>query len=201
MDMGLNTEESKRLPRGLEDVSHLFLSRAAPNDASTVASNGAPAELHESDSSLKVMQRRFLPRDELLGLLQRETVALEVGMKTMDANIPCEPLGEIELLALDWRNQLAIAEFDDSPNEGLLLRGLAHSDWIVRNVPNLRRMYQNHPVNFSLEPRLLLIAPEFSPLLRAAARHLKSPRINYVKYHAVNITGGTGVFFEHVFGM
>jgi hypothetical protein len=49
---------------------------------------------------------------------------------TIDANIPCETSGSIELLALDGKNQLAIIDLDH-PDDGLLLRGIDHFDWIV----------------------------------------------------------------------
>ena len=91
-------------------------------------------------------------------------------------------------------------DVDDYANDGLLLRGISHLDWIVHNLANVRRMYQGHVIEFSLQPRLFLIAPEFSPLIRSATRQITSMQIHCFKYHTIALSGGSGVLFEHVAG-
>jgi hypothetical protein len=61
-------------------------------------------------------------------------------------------------------------------------------------------MYQRQVINFSAQPRLFLVAPEFSPLFRSVTRHITSLQINCLKYHAIALSGGVGIFFERVFG-
>jgi len=124
--------------------------------------------------------------------------ALEDGLKPIDANIPCHPCGEIDLLATSRSSQLTIIDADTTANDSLLLRGMGHFDWVVRNMPNLRRMYREHAVNFSLQPRLVLLAPQFSVLVQSAARQITSPQIQWIRYHAVDAAGGPGILFESV---
>ena len=137
----------KSLPRGLEHVSHLFLSHAQAGRARQENSQTAAAEQTSTrlgDQPLTVVLRpcRFSAPEQLVSLLKKQTAALEEGLKAIDANIPCEASGNIELLALDGANRLVIIDLDDHPNDGLLVRGIDHFDWIVRNMPNVRRMYQ-----------------------------------------------------------
>jgi hypothetical protein len=135
-------------------------------------------------------------RDKLAAILRGLEGALEDGLRGIDAAVPCQPCGEIDVLAVDRTNQLTIIDFEPTPHDGLLVRGIGHFHWIVDNLPLVRRMYADQAINFSVQPRIFLVAPQFSPLLRSCARQIARPRINWVRYHVVNVSGGSGVLFE-----
>jgi hypothetical protein len=186
------------LGRGLEHVSHLFLS---PKTAD------APASSPEPESSAAAGPRRNvvvlrpvqLNRERLAAILPLDwSGALEDGLRTIDARIPCHPCGEIDVLAVDRTNKLTIIDFDTTVNDGLLLRGLGHVDWVVRNTQNVQRMYPTQTVDSSLPPRLVLLAPQFSTVLRRVMRQFTNPQIQWVRYHAVDTPGGVGMLFEPV---
>jgi hypothetical protein len=139
-------------------------------------------------------------RAQLLYLLREHPAALEEGMKVIDANLPCETPGDIELVGLDSTKRLAVIDVDDKPNDSLLLRGLAHLDWVVRNTPLLRRTYQGQVINFSLQPRLFLVAPDFSSLFRPALHQIQPVQIDCLKYYTIALPAGTGFFCERPFG-
>ncbi|PYN52617.1 MAG: hypothetical protein DMD97_00655 [Candidatus Rokuibacteriota bacterium] len=140
-------------------------------------------------------------RDRLAAILPLDwSGALEEGLRTIDAKIPCYPCGEIDLLAVDRTSKLTIIDFDTTLNDGLLLRGLGHFDWIVRNTQNVQRMYPAQRVDASLPPRLILLAPQFSPLLRRVMQQLTRPQIQWVRYLAVETLAGPGILFESVTG-
>jgi hypothetical protein len=195
----------KPLGRGLEDVSHLFFSQRR-NEApgSDRASGRSPQLAHPQSGSqahtVLLQPNTSVTRDQLATMLWEAACALEEGLRAIDACIPCPPCGEIDFLALDRTNQLTIIDFDTTPNDGLLLRGIGHFDWIVRNIANVRRMYAGRAINFSVPPRLFLLAPQFSLLLRSVTRHIGRPRMNWVRYHVVDVSGEHGILFEHVVG-
>ena len=186
------------LGRGLEQVSHLFLS-PKPGDAPAPApelESSAPAGPGRNVVVLRSVQ---LSRDRLAAILPLDwSGALEEGLRTIDARIPCHPCGEIDVLAVDRTNKLTIIDFDTSLNDGLLLRGLGHFDWVVRNLQNVQRMYPAQPVAPSLPPRLVLLAPQFSAVLRRVMRQFTHPQIQWVRYHTVDTPGGVGILFEPV---
>ena len=191
----------KVLPRGLEQVSHLFLSHSSSNGggASLPAANPGETSSRQDDKlPLSVVSREFLDREQLVSFLSNHPSALEEGMQLIDRNIPYESSETIELLTMDCTNQLSIVDLDISPNEALLLRGLGHFDWMARNHRIVSRMYHDQPVNFSLHPRLILVAPDFSMLFRSVVRHIAVPRILCLRYRAVGVAGNAGVFFERV---
>lgn len=193
----------KPLGRGLENVSHLFLSSRTDEAAAGEPTSGRSPERanRQPRSGVGTVLLRTctsVTKDQLASMLRGLEGALEDGMRGIDASIPCHPCGEIDLLALDRANQLTIIDFDTTSNDGLLLRGIGHFDWVVCNIPNVRRMYPGQVINFSLPPRLFLVAPQFSPLLRSAARQIGRPQINWVRYHVADVSGGLGILFEHV---
>ncbi len=194
------------LGRGLEDVSHLFRSHktadASPRTGAPVLSPGPESSAPPGPRGNAILLRPVqVTRDRLAAILPLDwSGALEEGLRTIDAKIPCYPCGEIDLLAVDRTSKLTIIDFDTTLNDGLLLRGLGHFDWIVRNTQNVQRMYPVQGVDSSLPPRLILLAPQFSPLLRRVMRQLTHPQIQWVRYHAVETLAGPGILFESVTG-
>ncbi len=190
------------LGRGLEDVSHLFLSRktgeAPASDRAIVRPPERSSPPPGSRGGIALLRPASLTRERLAVALMEFDGALEDGLRAFDANIPCHPCGEIGLLAVDRASQLTIIDFEMTFDDGLLLRGIGHFDWVVRNMPNVQRMYREQAVNFSLPPRLFLLAPQFSPLLRTVARQITRPQIHWVRYHTVTASGGPGILFEPV---
>jgi hypothetical protein len=179
---------ARPLGRGLESVSHLFLSRGT----------SAPAAPSGSAVFLRPVQ---VSRDRLAAMLPRDwSGALEEGLRTIDAKVPCHPCGEIDVLAVDHTNRLTIIDIDTTVNDGLLLRGLGHFDWILRNASSVQRMWPAQSLDASLPPRLILLAPQFSPLLRRVMRQLSRPQIQWVRYHTVETPAGPGILLEPVTG-
>jgi hypothetical protein len=70
--------------------------------------------------------------------------------------------------------------------------------WVVRNTQNVQRMYPTQTVDSSLPPRLVLLAPQFSTVVRRVMRQFTHPQIQWVRYHTVDTPGGVGMLFEPV---
>jgi len=135
-------------------------------------------------------------REQVAAALKEFEGAIEAGMTVIDAGIPCPPYDEIDLLAVDRLCQLTIIDFETASSDDLLMRGLCHFDWVVRNIPNLRRMFRGQAINFTLQPRVVLLAPEFSTRTRGVARQITRPNLYWVRYHFVDAPGRPGLFFE-----
>ncbi len=194
----------KPLGRGLDDVSHLFLSNKPSEHSSHEHATARAIERSHAPSGSRggvaLLRPAALSRDRLPALVAEFAGALDDGLRVIDTNIPCHPCGEIDVLAVSRAGHVTIVDVDASANDALLVRGLAHFHWVVRNLPNLRRMYREPAINFSLQPRLVLLAPQFSALLRSTMRQLTGPQVQCVRYHAVESAGGAAVLFEPVAG-
>jgi len=194
----------RRLARGLEDVSYLFLSTQATSDGAGKGETcGKPVEqscLSSAEHVIPIVPDPSLSlnRDQLSSLLNRNTAILEAGMRAIDINLPCETGGPISLLAMDRTNRLTIIDLDIVINDSLLMCGISHFDWFVRSVPILKRMYDRHTIDFSSPPRLFLIAPHFSAVLRRVALRIVYPQITCFRFQTAAIPDGTAVLFERV---
>ena len=199
---GAGVGRSERpLGRGLEDVSHVFLTQK-PDQGEGEAGGGWRAErpFPRQESSPGALLLRpataQVTRERIAAALKEFAGALEEGLRVIDAEIACEPCGAIDLLAIDRASQLTVLDFETTPSDEILIRGLGHFDWLVRNQLNVRRMLRGQAINFSLEPRLFLLAPQFSARVRCVARLIPRPRVDWVRYHFVETPGRPGIFFE-----
>ena len=193
----------KRISRALEDVSLLFLSQspdrqAEKAEAPDIAPVQAPTERAQSRSPFLLHDSPTVSRELILGFLNGSAAVLEEGLRAIDANIPCDPFGIIDLVAVDSQDQICIINVDVVEQDESLLRGIAYFDWVVRNTPIVRRMYQGRVINFSAQPRLFLVAPGFSPLLKCVAQRSASLKVYCFAYRTVAMPGGIGILFEHV---
>jgi hypothetical protein len=187
-------QPNKPLGRGLEQISHLFLSKTAPlpepPPQAQLPSNAGRAMLLQPNESVS--------KDRLVAVLKDSPGALEEGLRVIDTFIPCHPHSDINMLALNRNNQLTAIDLETGLNDALVLRGLAHLDWLKHNLPNVRRMYPQQTIVLSCEPRLFLIAPRFSALALNAGRRLSSLQIHFIRYHAFDIAGTLGISFESI---
>jgi hypothetical protein len=192
---------TRPLGRGLEDVSHLFLSNLpAPRERELKDERESPRVQGQPRTRTGVAVLRPgepLTRDQLIATLAECQVALEHTLRVMDVRVPCVPFGEIDVLAADAADRLTVIDVDVVPGDGLLARGIGHLDWIVRNSSNLRRMFERWTIS-PRPPRLVLVAPAFSQALRSAVHHITGPEIACVRYQGVQVSSGPGIVFERV---
>ena len=182
------------LGRGLEDVARVFLSQG-PEERGTVR----PLPRDESAPNTLLLRPAVrITREQVAAALKEFLGAIEEGLRCLDSEISCGPGDQIDLLALDRANQLAVIDFDTSASDDLLLRGLGHLDWVSANLSNVRRMFRGQAINFSIAPRLVLLAPQFSPRVRCAARQITQLRIAWVCYHLVETPDRPGILFEPI---
>jgi hypothetical protein len=132
----------------------------------------------------------------LLAFLRDHPALLEEGLRIIDATIPLHACGPIDLLALDTAGRLAVVDIEISANDNMLMRGICHCDWLTRNAGIVRRMYRGVPIDYVCNPRLFLVAPEFSALHRSVTSWISNPHITCFKYHAVAVRDGAGILIE-----
>lgn len=181
------------LGRGLEDVSRVFLSQ--PTETRGRAARPLPRE-EPASSTVLLRPAAAITRQQVAAAVREFEGALEEGLRCIDADVSCGSCGEIDLLAVDRASRLAVVDFETTASDELLVRGLGHADWITGNVPNLRRMLRGVAINFSVPPRLVLLAPQFSARMRCAGRQVTGLQISWIRYQVVETPGRTGILFE-----
>ncbi len=117
-------------------------------------------------------------------------------MRILGAGVPCSPHSDIDVLAVDRGNRLTIVDVATTIDDRLLIRGIGHVDWTASNMPNVRRMHPAGAIDAGLQPRLMLVAPAFSPLLMSALRQIAGPAVRCFVYHTVVVSDRPGIFIE-----
>ncbi len=196
-------QTDRPLGRGLQDISHLFLPRSAASGDDRPTGDQTSRRISSvspTRTGVAVLRpSASLPKDQLIATLKECHSALEGDMRAIEAGISGCPCGDIDMLALDGAQRLTIIDVAaDTPSDGILLRGVNHVDWIVRNLSLMRRLYPAWPIDASQVPRLFVVAPHFSPVLRNAVRQIARPEITCFKYHTVALSGGAGIFIERL---
>ena len=185
------------LGRGLEEISHLFLS----NPPAARAVEQIRDSARSTDGSLP-RSRDFhgpsLTKGQVTATLMARRTALSDDVLAIGQGIVCSPYGEIDLLALDRTQQLAIIDVQITLDDGLLARGLAHVDWAVRNLRTVQRLFPGWAIDVSRQPRLVLVAPRFSLALRSGIRQIAGPSISCFRYREVELSGEVGLFVERL---
>jgi hypothetical protein len=185
---------ARPLGRGLEEISHLFLSTppAIAPDERFVDRTAVPAAHGIVRSGVP------LTKKQVVAALGESRSAVTDDMIAIGAGIVCSPYGEIDLLALDSSHRLMVIDVQITLDDGLVARGLSHVDWVVRNVGTVRRLYPDWAIDPSRQPRLALVAPRFSLALRSGVRQIAAPAIACFRYCEVELSGETGLLVERV---
>jgi hypothetical protein len=192
---------AKPLGRGLEDISHLFLSQGAalprasdrPENSEMTRAAAVPPQ-----PPVVLSPSGALTLGQLAVALTESHDALGERLKVIDAGITCGACGEIDLLAADSVNRLAIIDIETNRGDAILVRALSHIAWMARSTALTRRMYQGRMIDFARQPRLFLVAPRFSAPLISAVSQVTHTEIRCFRYYGVNISGGVGIVFEQV---
>lgn len=180
---------SRPLGRGLEEISHLFLSHPPA---------AAPAASQSARTFVGMARAPQLTKTQIAAALMESRSALAGELPTIGPGIVCSPYGEIDLFAVDRAHQLTLIDVQTTLDDGMVARGLGHIDWTVRNLRTIRRLFPGWAIDLSRQPRLVLVAPRFSLSLRSGIRQIAAPSISCFRYCEMELSGQVGLFIERL---
>jgi hypothetical protein len=94
-------------------------------------------------------------------LIRRAPELIESGIEYVDHQVSTER-GPLDVLLVDSGGSLVIAELKVLENDAMLVQAIDYYDYVIRNLEGYARVYGEHNIDPSQEPRLFLIAPGFS---------------------------------------
>ena len=129
-------------------------------------------------------------KEELEPLLVAAPEHLETGMRVV-AHQVTTPTGPLDILAVDDEGALAVVELKNEVDEGeaQLLQALRYYDWCFENRAWLANAYRNKGIDPHKEPRLILVAPDFSDSLKRLAKYL-TIEVELFRYQAIEMPDG-----------
>jgi len=106
-----------------------------------------------------------------------------------------EVLGEddvrIDWLAMEPGGRVTIALMDgEGGGEALLARGLAQRAWVHARIGDWLKLAPGLQARPDLRPRLLLLAPDFSRVVRLAAREADAEGLQLARFRWTPVGGG-----------
>ena len=98
--------------------------------------------------------------------------AVEQGFRILARQHPTDG-GPIDLLGVDAEATLVVLELKTEAVDGHLDQGLRYYDWCTHNLARITHGYNSQIwVNPAAPPRLILIAPSFTDMVKRLARHI-----------------------------
>jgi Endonuclease NucS len=111
---------------------------------------------------------------QLEDLVRRAPELIEPGLRFVDHQVRTDR-GPLDVLLVDDAGALVVAELKVEADDGVFQQAVDYYDYVRRNLDSLARAYSSSSVNPLLEPRLLILAPEFSETLVNRLRWLRIP--------------------------
>ncbi len=125
-------------------------------------------------------------RNELEPMLVKNPDIIEEGLKILTHQLMTES-GPLDILAVDSEGVLVIIELKNEIDEWQLNQGVRYYDWVRNNLAWLARAYPQ--IDPTQNPRLILIAPNFSDELKRLAKYVNID-LELKQYHALELPDG-----------
>jgi hypothetical protein len=129
-------------------------------------------------------------KEELEPIIVGNPELIEEGMGIV-AHQLTTPTGPLDILAVDEEGALAIIELKNEidEEENQLLQALRYYDWCFENRAWLANAYKEKSIDPQKDPRLILVAPDFSESLKRLAKFL-AVEVELYRYQAIELSSG-----------
>lgn len=135
---------------------------------------------------------------ELEDLVVKDPEAVEDGLEYLTHQLQAN--GKfIDVLAVDRNGVLTVLELKVGEEDEMLFQAMEYYDWVSSNRDRLANEYKSRvKIVTEEDPRIILVASNFSDRLKGAARHFE-PRITLMEYSYLATKGGEkGLFCKEV---
>jgi len=117
---------------------------------------------------------------ELQSILANNPTIIEDGLTVLKQQYPTDE-GLIDLLCVDDDGRLTVVELKVNSDDTMLFQALKYYDWVYSNRDRIKEAFKENKINTNLEPKIILIAPEFSETLIRSVKHIR-PIIDLYTY-------------------
>lgn len=137
------------------------------------------------DSTLKKVDRNEFKNEEELHNLIEKNLLYVMGIRLIANEYPI-PNGKIDTLGLDEDDVPVIIEYKWKKDLSAIVQGLFYLDWVMQNKKPFESIVKDKlgkdvNVNWSTQPRLLIIAQDFD-IKELSAINLMGPSVELKKY-------------------
>ncbi len=121
---------------------------------------------------------------DLRRAMRSRLAALGGPLQVLAEGLLGEEDGRIDWIAVEPTGRVWVVLLDGAGGDDgrLIVRGLAQRAWVRARLPDWRQLARDLPVDADAPPLLVLLAPEFPRLIRAAAQEADGDGIRLGRY-------------------
>jgi hypothetical protein len=103
--------------------------------------------------------------NELQKIVASDVSVIEKGLTVICNDMPIDTKTKIDVLCHDENGQLVIIKLSTKENDNMFFEGLKNLAYVNNVKPMLKFSYKNFKISDTKTPRLIFLAPSFSPQL------------------------------------
>ncbi|TET65187.1 DUF91 domain-containing protein [Candidatus Bathyarchaeota archaeon] len=138
-------------------------------------------------------------KQELEQMITKEMNQIEKGLTVVCSHVQVNSKTELDILCHDDNGQLVIVQLNANEDDNILLHGIQSLDYVNKFKSFLKATYNKHRINDKENPRLILIAPNFSETLHHAVEHMQGIRIDLYEWEYLKLGDHKGLRLQPIF--
>jgi hypothetical protein len=137
-------------------------------------------------------------RDRLARMVAENSQSLEKGLRVIDPGKGRGQWGPMDLLAVDVSGGPVIIDVAAQARDDLLVEGLSHLSWFGRYRHRMLPLLGDKARDLFVEPRLILVAPDFSACCQDAVAALDGLPVALYRLRLLHSDNEDGLLIELV---
>jgi hypothetical protein len=147
--------------------------------------------------TMNISKIEVFTKEEITALVAEQHKALDDGLELVGERLGKKGETPWDLVGVDSEKRLVLIQVEALAADRILSGLLSRLDWAWEHLETIARMYPDHGIDCSRLPRVLVIAPEFSPALKRSMSYLTyRVSINLYAYRYLQTDAGKGLLLE-----
>jgi hypothetical protein len=147
--------------------------------------------------TMNIKKIEVYTKEEITALVAEQHKALDDGLELIGERLGKKGETPWDLVGVDSEKRLVLIQVEALAADRILSGLLSRLDWAWEHLETIARMYPDHGIDCSRLPRVLVIAPEFSPALKRSMSYLTyRVSISLYVYRNLQTDAGKGLLLE-----
>ena len=147
--------------------------------------------------TMNISKIEVFTKEEITALVAEQHKALDDGLELVGERLGKKGETPWDLVGVDSEKRLVLIQVEALAADRILSGLLSRLDWAWEHLETIARMYSDHGIDCSRLPRVVVIAPEFSPALKRSMSYLTyRVSISLYVYRYLQTDAGKGLLLE-----
>jgi len=147
---------------------------------------------------MAIARIRIKDSDELRKIVVDDVSAVEGGLEIISENMPMDSKEKIDVLCHDEKGQIVILKLSANEDDHMFFEGLKILSHVTNIKPLLKFTYKDFKINEKEAPRLIFLAPAFSPQLIDVVGQMQGIQMDLYTWEYFEFDGKRALHLETV---